>query len=183
MRNCSHWRTQTWKEFVLHHPARFLPTPYNPRALAELFISKVIVTSLEKLFIGLKELIVRKSSHVYELDALLNFFSCNFSPRGYFFSLFLLSNSKACIGMELAGGVYEKYSRFCKERIPCLVFREARNAADMREKGNKHTASVMCLQDLCQLQDTVLPVLFKGFDGRKLAKQKGKERFGGMRPI
>lgn len=33
---------------------------------------------------------------------------------------------------------------------------------------------VTCLQDLCQLQDTMLPVLFKGFDGRKLAKQKGE---------
>lgn len=49
------------------------PFPANalqPQNLAGLFISKVIVTSLERLLIGLKDLIVRKSSHVFELDAL-----------------------------------------------------------------------------------------------------------------
>lgn len=99
----------------------FLPTPYNPRALAGLFISKVFVTSLEKLFIGLKELTVRKSSHVSELGALLNyFFSYNFFPRG----LLLLMMRKACIGMEFAGYVYGRYSGLCKESILCLVFRD-----------------------------------------------------------
>lgn len=75
--------------------------------------------------------------------------------------------SKACTGMELAGGAYERYLQFCKEMIPCLVCREARKAADTRDNINKHRARVICLQDPCQLQDTVLPVLFKGFDGRK----------------
>jgi len=89
-------------------------------------------------------------------------------------SLLSLSNSEACIGVELTGGVYERYPRFCKGRIPCLVFREATKAADARENGNKYTARVICLQDLCQLQDTVLPLLFKGFDDSKLAKQKGE---------
>lgn len=58
----------------------------------------------------------------------------------------------------------------CKEMIPCFVCREARKAADTRQKVNKYRARALylpCLQGLCQLQDTVLPVLFKGFDGRK----------------
>lgn len=76
------------------------------------------------------------------------------------------------MGMELARGVYERDSRFCKERIPYLVFREARKAADMRQKGNKYTARVICLQDLCELQDTVLPVLFKGFMVRNQLNRK-----------
>lgn len=64
--------------------AHFLPTPYNPRGLVRLFISKLFVTSLEKLFIGLQELTARKSSHVSELGALLNyFFSYKFFPCGY----------------------------------------------------------------------------------------------------
>lgn len=68
--------------------AHFLPTPYNPRALVWLVISKVFVTSLEQLFIGLQEITARKSSYVSELGALLNYlFSYNFFPRGYLLSL------------------------------------------------------------------------------------------------
>lgn len=67
--------------------AHFLPTPYNPRALVRLFISKVFVTSLEELFIGIQELTARKSPHVSEFGALLNyFFSYNFFPRGHLLS-------------------------------------------------------------------------------------------------
>lgn len=82
------------KRICITSPSPFPANTSQPRALARLFISKVIVTSLEQLFIGLKELIVRKSSHVSELDALVNnFFSYNFAPRGYFFSCVV--NSKA----------------------------------------------------------------------------------------
>lgn len=166
MRNCLNQKTQTWKEFVLHHPAHFLPTPYKPRAWAGLFISKVIVTFLEQLFIQLKEDIVRKSSHIFELDALFLLIQL-FSTWLFFLSL--PSNGKACTGTEPAGGVHERYLQgSIRKGFPAL-FRGARKAANMREKQNKYTAGVICLQDLCQLQVTILPVIFKGFDGRKSA--------------
>lgn len=39
------------------------------------------------------------------------------------------------------------------------------------------------LQDSCQLQDIVLPVLFKGFDARKSAKQRKGEIWGNVANI
>lgn len=55
---------------------------------------------------------------------------------------------------------------------------EIRKAADMREEGNKYTARVIYLQDSCQLQDIMLPILFKGFEIRKSAKQKESRDLG-----
>lgn len=163
--------------------AHFLPTPYNPRALAGLFISKVFVTSLEKLFIGLKELTSRKSSHVTELGALLNyFFSYNFFPHGYLLS-FVIDYEKSMhwqwssLDMFLEGIQGSVRKRFC------ALYSETRKAADMREEGNKYTARVIYLQDSCQLQDIVLPILFKWFDARKSAKQRKGEIWGNVANI
>jgi len=76
------------KGICMTSPSPFPANALQPRALAGLFISKVIVTPLEKRFTGLKDLTARKPSHASELDTLLkNFFSHNFAPRGYFFSL------------------------------------------------------------------------------------------------
>lgn len=94
------------------------------------------------------------------------------------FFLFLLSISEACITMELTKCVYKHYSRFCKERVPCLVFKEGGKAADTGEKWNKYMVRVIHLQNLCQF----VLLLLKGLDGRKSAKEKGKEGFGGMWP-
>lgn len=69
----------------------------------------------------------------------------------------------------------------CKERILCLVFRDQKGSRQ-REEGNKNTATVIYLQDSCQLQDIMLPVLFKGVDARKSAKQR-KGEIWGMWPI
>lgn len=104
--------------------AHFLPTPYNPRALVRPFISKVFVTSLEELFIGIQELTARKSPHVSEFGALLNyFFSYNFFPVVTYYLLLLITR-KTCIGMEFAGYVYGRYLGLSMERILCLVFRD-----------------------------------------------------------
>lgn len=65
----------------------------------------------------------------------------------------------------------------------CALYSEIRKAADMREKGNKYTARVIYLQDSCQLQDIMLPVLFKGFDARKSAKQRKGEIWGNVANI
>lgn len=62
----------------------------------------------------------------------------------------------------------------------CALYSEMRKAADMREEGNKYIARVIYLQDSCQLQDIVLPVLFKGFDARKSAKQRKGEIWGNV---
>lgn len=55
------------------------------------------------------------------------------------------------------------------------LYSEIRKAADIREEGNKYTARAIYLQGSCQMQDIVLPVLFKGLDARKSAKQKKGE--------
>lgn len=137
MRNCLNQRTQTWKEFSLHHPAYFLPTPCSSRALAWLFISKVIITSLEKLLIGLKNLIVRKSSCVFELDALLILsFSYNF-----IICLLLLSSNSEARWHRACWRCLRKVFKFCKERNPYLAFRRVKRTADIMEKRNKYGQS------------------------------------------
>lgn len=69
------------------------PFPANalqPQNLAGLFISKVIVTSLERLLIGLRDLIVRKSSHVFQLDALFSLISSSHITFLLFFVIVFL---------------------------------------------------------------------------------------------
>lgn len=178
MRNCLNQRTQTWKEFSLHHPAYFLPTPCSSRALAGLFISKVIITSLEKLFRGLKDLTVRKSSHVSELDALLIF---SFSYNFIICLLLLLSNSEA----RWHRRCLQKVFQFCRERNP-LHSKELRGQQPTW-KREINTWSEWSVCRACVSYKTICLLMYylnlwMSLYGRRWVKKKGMGRLRGKRP-